>query len=480
MARNAYGDQSDVESDRPVDEIATPPVSTPPSSPPTPDEAPPTSQTMTRPIGSSFSDLGPPGGATRPLVETARTDTADQGGQEPSSLENHANDLAAVQNTLLATLNSSQFSVAERGHVQAILSDLTSAISAANATTSAAGALASTAGAGQVLRAAQLSMMNAIDTDPVLATPAPAEPLPTAQPEAPPSLAEIGEKFDDVAGQILGGVTDDNRAEITDDINALISDMQALMKASPELFEGETGAHADAIVQQLQLELVYINDPAMGPGAVEASTDNILDIIDLVQSDTKLADLAKQGGLDGFSPIPGADTPAVVHLDGDEQTAFQANFIAQSNSLGQQAVGLVGSSDAPAIAALIDDLRSFEKSVSDLDPSQGSVLGAEIQAMIKGLQTGNVDLVAAAADQMHGRAVDIGVSNIPATGGSYNTNGVTVAEVLDTTPAATEEAPSSVPDAEPAPLTGELAATANVDLDPLPEPELMQLHQMWG
>ena len=43
------------------------------------------------------------------------------------------------------------------------------------------------------------------------------------------NLAEIGAIFNDAANQILGGVNDDNRAEITDDINAVITDMEALI-----------------------------------------------------------------------------------------------------------------------------------------------------------------------------------------------------------------------------------------------------------
>jgi hypothetical protein len=42
-------------------------------------------------------------------------------------------------------------------------------------------------------------------------------------------------------------------------------------------------------------------------------------------------------------------------------------------------------------------------------------LGAEIAAMIKGLQTGDATLVTAAADQMHGNAADAGDHNVPAT-----------------------------------------------------------------
>jgi hypothetical protein len=427
MARHE-GHQPDVDLDLPIDDVASPPVAPPSST--LPEETPPANQIMARPVGSSFSDLSATfNGMARQPMDAPRQTAIDDGGQGASSIALHTNNLTAVQNNLLAELSTGQFSGAALGHVQAVLSDLTSAISAANATVGMAGS-SGNAAAAQTLRASQLSMINAVSTDPVLANPTPATPAEPPAAAAPHTLAEIGEMFDNVASQILGGVNDGNRTEITDDINAVIADMQALMTASPELFEGLTGVHADAIVQQLQLELVYINDPTISPIAAQASADNILDIIEIVQGDANLADMATQDGVSGFSPIADATPPAPTFPDNDAQTVFVANFIAQSNSLGKQAIELVGSQDAEAIATLIGDLRAFEKSVTDADPAAGGIVGAEIAAVIKGLQTGNAALVTAAADQMHGNAADIGGNNIPATGGTYNTGGLTVAEVL--------------------------------------------------
>ena len=197
--------------------------------------------------------------------------------------------------------------------------------------------------------------------------------------------------------------------------------MEALIRDNPQLFEGLTGVHADAVVRQLQLELTYINDPNISPDAARASVDNILDIIEIVQSDPNLADMATQGGISGFTPLPDAANPAPTHLENDVQAVFTANFIAQSNSLGQQAIDLVGSGDTKAIATLIDNLKAFEKFVAEFDAAQGGnalldaagALGAEVAAMIKGLQTGDATLVTAAADQMHGNAADVGGNNCP-------------------------------------------------------------------
>jgi hypothetical protein len=464
--------QPDADLDLPIDEAASPSIA--PASPSTmlPEETLPANQTTTRPIGSSFSDLGATfNGMARPSIDASSQNARDQGGQGTGSMADHTNDLTTVQNTVLAELHSGQFSGAALGHVQAILSDITSAISAANATASTAGTFGNTAGAEQAqqaLRASQLSIINTVNTDPVLANPALAAPVPTGTTAAatPHNLAEIGVMFDDVAKEILGGVNDGNRTHITDDINAMISDMEALMAAKPELFDGLTGVHADKIVQQLQLELVYINDPSISPSAAQASNDNILDIIDIIRGDTRLADMAPQDSISGFSPLPDAANPTPQHLDNDALTVFSANFIAQSNSLGQQAIDLVGSGDTRAIATLINDLKAFEKYVTDFDAAQGgnellggtSPLGAEIAAMINGLQTGNAALVTAAADQMHGNAADVGGNTVPVTGGTYNTDGVTVAEVLGT------------PAAETPPVAERPAAAAALDVHQVAAP----------
>jgi hypothetical protein len=499
--------QPDADLDLPIDEAASPSIA--PASPSTmpPEETLPANQTTTRPIGSSFSDLGATfNGMARPSIDASSQNARDQGGQGTGSLAHDTNDLTTVQNNVLAQLHSGQFSGAALGHVQAILSDITSAISAANATASTAGAFGNTAGAEQALRASQLSIINTVNTDPVLANPAPAAPVPTGTTAAatPHNLAEIGAMFDDVANEILGGVNDGNRTQITDDINAVIRDMEALIRDNPQLFEGLTGVHADAVVRQLQLELTYINDPNISPDAARASVDNILDIIEIVQSDPNLADMATQGGISGFTPLPDAANPAPTHLENDVQAVFTANFIAQSNSLGQQAIDLVGSGDTKAIATLIDNLKAFEKFVAEFDAAQGGnalldaagALGAEVAAMIKGLQTGDATLVTAAADQMHGNAADVGGNTVPVTGGTYNADGVTVAEVLgtptaETPPVAETPAAAAAPDvhqvAAPTVTVEQTAlATADVGGESTDHPhsgmpELAHhLHHTWG
>jgi hypothetical protein len=239
--------------------------------------------------------------------------------------------------------------------------------------------------------------------------------------------------------------------------------------------------HAEAIIKQLELELTYIDQAGVSPDAGRASNDNILDIIDIVQGDTNLANMASQGGIAGFSPFGDALSPTPKYLDNDAQTNFWANFIAQSNSLGQQANNVVGTGNADAINTLIDDLHTFQKTVTNFDAAQGgifearfdnellgdtSTLGAEVSKMIEGLQTGNAALVAAAADQMHANSADVGGNNVPVTGGTYNADGLTVAEVLSTAVVAPAEVAAAAP-AAPAAATSAAAIPADsVAADP--------------
>jgi hypothetical protein len=467
MARfTSEGDQQRADLERPIDEAPSPPVAPAPPSATSPDEAPPLIDTPSPSTAPTFSGLGTTfSNSIQTPVGSLPQTPLDQGSQGSSSHNNTTYELTTVHNSLLAEVSKGQLSGAALGHVQAILSDINTAISTANATVNSA-TFGSTAAAEQSIRASQLDVANtanAVKTDVALTNLAIAAapdivPEKTMAADAPhANLAEIGAIFNDAADKILSGVNDGNRAEITDDINAVITDMQALISDNPQLFAGLTGEHADAVIRQLQLELTYINDPNISPDAASAAVDNVLDIIDIVQNDPNLASMATQNGISGFSPHPDVANPAPAPLENDVQTVFAAGFIAQSNSLGQQAIDLVGSGDTKAIAGLIDNLKAFEKFVADFDATHGGnalldatgALGAEVAAMIKGLQSGDINLVTAAADQMHGNAAHVGGSNVLVAGGDINTDGVTVTEVLGTA-VVTETPHAAAPEAAPA------------------------------
>jgi hypothetical protein len=500
-----------------------PPAAPDPTVTPDPPVTPPTTS------APAFSDLGATiNDATRALVGGLWQNVVEEGGQGNGSVFRYVNDLTNVQTGLQAEVAAGQFSGASLTNVQTILSDITTALSAATASVNGGGTFGSVAAAEAALRISHLDILNVVNADPTLqalatqngangflATPATLPDGVTAATAPHANLAEIGAIFNDAASRILGGVNAENKAIITDDMNAVVTGLNDLIQAQPMLFGGLTGIHADTVMRQAQLEITYINQAGISPDAGRASNDNILDMIDIIQGDTNLANMASQGGLTGFSVFPDSLNPTPRFQDNDAQTNFWANFIAQGNSLGQQATQLVGSGDANAIQSLIGQLQTFEKNASEFDLAQGgifgarfdneltpsSTLGAEVDAMIKGLNTGNAALVAAAAQVIHDNAADVGGNNIPTTGGAFNPDGLTVADVLSTAGAAAAVAAAAAPvaatpAAAPAVQTAAAAPASNApaseikgaaDAD-VAEPDLHHqqfdvahhLHHLWG
>jgi hypothetical protein len=83
-----------------------------------------------------------------------------------------------------------------------------------------------------------------------------------------------------------------------------------------------------------------------------------------------------------------------------------------------------------------------------------------VSKMLEGLHSGNATLVAAAAQEMHANAADVGGNNVPTTGGTYNADGLTVAQVLTTAAPAVASAAPATPTQATAPATTAPATTA--------------------
>jgi hypothetical protein len=498
MAHRAHRHHSHTHMWTPPQTIPTPEIPSPPTTTSAPDFAQ---------LGVAFND------ATRALVGGLWQNAVEEGGQGLGSVFRYVYDLRTVQSGIQAEINAGQFTGTTLANAQAILSDITTSISAATASVNGGGSFGSVAAAETALHDSHLDVLKVVAGDATLSALAmkdgatgfmaapPALDGVTAQNAPHANLAEIGAIFNDAANHILGGVNADNKNIVTNDIHAVITDMKHLIADQPDAFSGLTGIHADTVVRQLELELNFINQAGVNPDAGRASNDNILDIIDIVQSDPTLAQMANQGGVAGFSPFPGALNPTPKYLDNEAQTNFWANFIANSNSLGQQAMQVVDHGDKAATDALIAELRTFEKDATHFDAAQGgifearfdnellgktSTLGAEVDAMIKGLKTGNADLVAAAAEEMHTNAADVSGNNIPITGGTYNADGLTVAEVLPqiATPVATAGSPGTAGSTQAASGAANVASTgaasvaidAGADVAPVAQPVEHALH----
>jgi hypothetical protein len=493
------------------------PPAPPPPTPPTP---PPPALGFAE-LGIVFND------ATRFLEGGLWRNVVDEGGQGLGSVHNYTGDLTVVQDGLKAAIAAGQFSGQTLGHVNTILADITVALDAATASVNGGGAFGSIAAAEAALRNAHLDILNVVNNDPTLAgkatnadgvtgflqVPALLPEGVTAATAAKGTLAELGLIFNDAANHLLGGVNANNVDIIQDDVDALIAGLNALVAANPLQFGGLTGVHALAIIDQLALVNTHINGAAGNVDIGRALNDDLLDIIDIVAGDTNLANMAQQNGLNGWSQFGDFLNPTPAYKDNQAQTDFWATFIAQSNALGTAAIAAVKAGDAAAMAQVTADLMTFKKDVTDFDAAQGgifqarfdnellgdqSTLGAEIAKILEGFQTGNKALVAAAADQMHQNAADVGGNNIPVNGGAYNVDGTTAAQVLSTTGGSSDAAallaaitaapgsnvimlagamPSSHASAEPAMPTVE---ATQLDMSQIEMPQQHAHHHMWA
>lgn len=230
------------------------------------------------------------------------------------------------------------------------------------------------------------------------------------------------------------------------------------MNDHPQLFGGATGIHASTIVDQINLQLTnFDHQYGFNPDAAKATNDNFLDITDIVAGDANLTNMAFANGVHhGWTGAPATDVVPVPYQDNAAQTNFWADFIGSGNTLGAQAEQLVAAGNAQDIQAFVQTLQGWESNIKNFDAAQGgifqarfdnellgpdSTVGADVAAMIKGLQTHDATLVMNAAEGFHANAADVSGNNVPLNGGTYNADGQTVAEALSTATGALPPAP---------------------------------------
>src|SRR5215831_8056469 len=377
-------------------------------------------------------------------------------------------DLQLVQTGLTADVAAKDFSGDQLTHVNRVLADIQTAL------TAVPGAVNNDPHAEATLRSAHLDIINTIENDPVLqalsikddnpgfnfAPPELATPLNANTPHA--TFAELGAIFDDAQSRSLGGINANNLPQIQADLKVVHDGLITLMNDHPQLFGGATGIHAQTIVDQINLQLTnFDHQYGFNPDAAKATNDNFLDITDIVAGDPNLANMASMNGVTGWTPAPATDVVPVPYQDNAAQTNFWADFIASSNTLGAQAQQLVSTGTAAQVQAFIQTLQGFEQNVQNFDAAQGGIfqarfdnellgdnatVGADVAAMIKGLQTHDAALVTAAAEGFHANAMDVSGNNVPLNGGTYNADGQTVVDALST-------ATGPLPPASATPLT---------------------------
>jgi len=419
------------------------------------------------------------------------------------SLGEYTQDMNAVLSDLQAVAGTFTAGSAQANDLASIEGLIPTLLSAAQTSVSAHGAALTAA--ESTLHNDQLQIISTIQSDPTLLaaasngatgfqTVASALPAGTTAANAPvANLADIGALFNDAANQMLGGVNPGNHATIQADLRAAASGLQNLITNDPAQF-GTNGTsadpltliHAQTIENQLNLQIQKF-DHSSGTDAGRANNDNMLDIIDIVQGDPTLLANATQGGANGFAPLPDYLTGTINKFqDNAAQTHFWANFIVGANTLSAEANALVGSGNTQAINSLISQIKSYEQTGGHFAQEQGGIfyarfenelgthagtLAADSVAMIQGLQTGNAAQVSAAGQGFMADAADVSGNNVPVTGGTFNTAGTTVAQVLST--ANGPVVPPTSPGGPPCPDPTIAAGAPNEGHD-------HGFHHMWG
>jgi hypothetical protein len=312
------------------------------------------------------------------------------------------------------------------------------------------------------------------------------------------NLSDIGTVFNAAANLAAGGLNPSNLAEFNHDMKAIASGLQhfinngglaeiqgnspaehALAVAegiSDSAAQALTGIHLQTVLDQVELQIndfdaTYAANPNI---AARATSDNLLDIIDIVQNDQALAvsagnptatpaDFAAGTFVPshdgGFASMPGFLQGTGTHYqDNQAQTDFWSAFIAGANNLNNALTAEANGTthlDTAGLKSLIQQVQGYEQLGASFDGAQGGVFGArfdnellggtlkaDTNAALQALQDilhngGTVSTVdaaqlIAAGDGYVGDATDVSGNNTPNGGGTYVGTATTVAGATTT------------------------------------------------
>jgi hypothetical protein len=404
-------------------------------------------------------------------------------------------DIHAVQNDIAAmlatpagvTLGGQAFTLntTDTAVLTNIQGQLGTLLTAAPQTTNAATLTA----ADQTLHAVQNEILQEINNDPHIAaalnnvqflantgandvafqnTPAGADdPAALAAATAGTSLKAVGEVFNAAATVAAGGINAANLGEITNDFTAVQQGLTKILGNATMLAQIEAGetanaaalttVHLQTVLNQINLQLTkYDGAEATGSAtALRGTSDNVLDIIDIVQGDANLNVAAGGNGAaghaGGFAEMPGGLTGTVQKFqDNQAQTNFWASFLAEANTINAHLTGIANGTQT-ASAALVTQIQNYQNFGASFDAAQGAVfqgrfdnelnngtLQADTAASVKGL-TGILNgdtgaalaadkaMLVAAGSGFAADAMDVSGNNIAITGATYVGTATTVA-----------------------------------------------------
>jgi hypothetical protein len=279
-------------------------------------------------------------------------------------------------------------------------------------------------------------------------------------PQKQMTFAEIGTLYNSIANELGGGVTPQNQSLLLSQVSNVQTQLQHLINSGAlNTLDGVGNpavslVHAQNIADQMNFLKTEIGAFGTDGFVPKFINDVVRDVQDIVASDTGLTALAHQGNHAGFqqvsflltnpTPFPDSVGDDVFSADGQHvvsagadgvlsQTGRLLNFIDDSNSLAVRAQALAGHAadgpDSANIAKLVADITTFTDAADAYSAAQGGLFSARFNneftlhgvqgtassELIKGLQTGNADLVNGAAEVLMANAVDVR-SNMLANG----------------------------------------------------------------
>jgi trimeric autotransporter adhesin len=268
----------------------------------------------------------------------------------------------------------------------------------------------------------------------------------------------------------VGGLNQFNLPQFNADMQAIQTGLTNLVNNPDALAAIEQGLngvdaatttlHLDTVLEQIKSQINSFDaEYAANPNVAARSTsDNLLDIIDIIQGDAALNVAAggngTPGNVGGFSEMPAFLEGTVTRFQDDQaQTDFWAKFLAEGNVINNQLNNVAAGHNTTAgeLQALITEIQNYQQFSAAFDHAQGGIFGARFDNELLG-GTLNADTnnavhglqgilngdtgAALAADQAQiiaagagfvADAQDVSGNNIPLGGGTFVGDATTVA-----------------------------------------------------
>ena len=237
------------------------------------------------------------------------------------------------------------------------------------------------------------------------------------------SFAQIGTLYNTISNELEGGVSAKNQHLLLNQVSTVQQQLQGLIDSGALSNLGDASVvHVQNIADQMNFltkEITAFGENAFDPKFIN---DVVRDVQDIVAGDAGLSDLAHQGGHSGFQQVSFLLTAPTPFPDTPLQTDTLLKFIDDSNSLSERAVALKGADPQSAdVTQLITDIQTFSTNADAYSTAQGGLFSARFnneftldgvqgtasRELIKGLETGDANLVEGAASVLVANANDV-------------------------------------------------------------------------